>query len=243
MNRYNSLAPRIEAIRSAILRGDGDDAIALRLGTTPQAVRVVRKGMAVGMPQANHAAHSSYAARPQVGRNRQAAPACPWLGRFVAIDGANVCGWGCRKGEPRLVQVLAICRWFAECGVRFTCWFDSNFRWCLAKRFSRDAAVLEGALRHEPDVFKQAPAGVDSDGVPRKADPYVIHDAATYSNSLIVSDDLYRKEIEANPDEFAWLRDPARRIVGEIASNGDVLLGDHGQVRIPVENDPQFYIR
>ena len=58
------------------------------------------------------------------------------------------------------------------------------------------------------------------------------------------ADDLYRMEIELNPQSFGWLtRHPERRITGHIAANGDILLGDNGLIRIPVNNDPIFYIR
>ena len=170
--------------------------------------------------------------------------ACPWRGRFASIDGANVSGWGQRRGEPRLVQALALCRWFSDNGVRFTCWFDANFRWCLRKFDPHHADVLEQVLQQEPSLFKMPPAGVKADGKPRKADPYVLQDASSVPDGLIVSNDLYRAEIVANPQTFGWLlAHPERRIVGQIGENGDLRLGDDGMVPVPVVDDPEYYIR
>ena len=170
--------------------------------------------------------------------------ACPWRGRFASIDGANVSGWGQRRSEPRLVQALALCRWLSDNGVRFTCWFDANFRWCLRKFNPHHSDVLEQVLQHEPSLFKMPPAGVKANGETRKADPFVLQDASFVPDGLIVSNDLYRAEIEANPQAFGWLaRHPERRITGQIAANGDILLGDDGRIRIHVNNNPMFYIR
>lgn len=233
--RTNALA-LAAAIRAALMHGYSNETIAARMGTTLQAVRVVRKGMkGIGCTHSRCAASRI--------RNVRTSSPCPWRGRFAVLDGTNVAGWSRRRGEPRLAQTLAICRWFADNGVQFSCWFDSSFRWCLRKRFQRDAEVLDMVLREEPSLFKLSPAGVDSSGVTRKADPYVIQDAATVPDSMIVSNDLYRAEVDANPSAFGWVRDPARRITGQIAANGDVLLGDNGLIRIPTNDNPESYIR
>ena len=88
------------------------------------------------------------------------------------------------------------------------------------------------------------PAGVNANGVRRKADPLVLHNASSVHGGLIVSNDLYRAEIRANPQEFGWLlHHPERRVTGMIDANGDLLLGDDGLIRIPVVDDPGYYIR
>jgi hypothetical protein len=240
-----------DAIRVALMRGEDDETIAARLGTTQQAVRVVRKGLGTMQAQA-------IANRPSVfgrlgGINHPLMPtvrrpmtmtACPLRGRFASTDGANVAGWGQKRGEPRLAQALALCRWFVDSGMRFVCWFDTNFRWGLRKFNPRHARILEAVLQHEPNLFKMPPAGVTANGIPRKADSYVLQDAASVPGGLVVSNDLYRAEIEANPQAFGWLlQHPERRITGMIAANGDILLGDDGLIRIPVVDDPAYYIR
>ncbi len=242
---------RATAIRAALGRGEADEQIAVSLGTTVQAVRVVRKGL--GLAQTTGMAKSSqtfmrqdHAARSAASAMRRAPaiPACPWRGRFASVDGANVAGWGQRRGEPCLAQTLALCRWFSDNGVRFVCWFDSNFRWAVRQFNPRHADVLEQILQREPSLFKMSPAGVTANGVPRKADPFVLQDASSMPGGLVVSNDLYRKEIESNPQGFGWLtHHPERRITGQIAANGDILLGDDGRIRIPVNNDPMSYIR
>jgi len=250
MSQYD-VEQRAAAIRAALMRGETDEAIAVRLGTTVQAVRVIRKGL--GTAQVRPTAirprmivHPNIGGRPSMTAFRRTPmmSACPWRGRFASIDGANVSGWGQRRGEPRLTQTLALCRWFSDNGVRFVCWFDSNFRWAVRQFNPRHADVLEQILQREPGLFKVSPAGVTANGVPRKADPFVLQDASSMSGGLVVSDDLYRKEIESNPQGFGWLtRHPERRITGQIAANGDILLGDNGLIRIPVNYDPMFYIR
>lgn len=236
------------AIRSALLRGEPDEVIASRLGTTLQAVRVVRKGLGMMQPVAA-VNRSGLGCRPgSVGRlPTMRVPVmtvkCPWRGRFASTDGTNVSGWGQRRGEPRIAQSLALCRWFSDNGVRFVCWFDANFRWCLRRFNPHHADVLEQVLQREPNLFKMPPAGVKADGEARKADTFVIQDASSVPNGLVVSNDLYRAEVAANPQAFGWLtRHPERRITGQVAANGDLLLGDDGLIRIPVNNDPMFYI-
>ena len=241
---------RTEAIRSALMRGVADEQIAANLGTTLQAVRVVRKGLGltqmrgmVARPPTVVRQDLARRSPPQAMCREQGASACPWRGRFASVDGANVAGWGQRRGEPRLAQTLALCRWFSDNGVRFVCWFDSNFRWSVRHFNPSHADVLEQILQREPGLFKVSPAGVTANGVPRKADPFVLQDASSMPGGLVVSDDLSRKEIESSPQGFGWLsRHPERRITGQTAANGDILLGDNGLIRIPVNNDPMFYI-
>ena len=230
------------AIRAALRRGESDEAIASSLGTTPQAVRVVRKGLGMQAVIPMRTNHGFNVCPPVV--HSPVTAVCPWRGRFASVDGANVAGWGQRRGEPRLAQTLALCRWFSDNGVRFVCWFDSNFRWAVRQFNPRHADVLEQILQREPVLFKVSPAGVTANGVPRKADPFVLQDASSMPGGLVVSNDLYRKEIESNPQGFGWLtHHPERRITGQIAANGDILLGDDGRIRIPVNNDPMSYIR
>lgn len=246
----NALA-KAAAIRAALGRGESDEQIAANLGTTLQAVRVVRKGL--GLAQTTRMANrpQTFARQDLVRRTPAsavrrvpAAPACPWRGRFASVDGANVAGWGQRRGEPRLAQTLALCRWFSDNGVRFVCWFDSNFRWAVRQFNPCHADILEQTLQREPSLFKLSPAGVTANGIPRKADPFVLQDASSMPGGLVVSNDLYRKEVESNPQSFGWLNQhPERRITGQTAANGDILLGDEGLIRIPVNNDPMSYIR
>ena len=247
----DNMLQRAAAIRAALMRGEDDETIAACLGTTVQAVRVVRKGLETTRVPARASRPRVFGRqvaglRPPMRTPRSPLPtvACPWRGCFASIDGANVSGWGQRRGEPRLVQALALCRWFSDNGVRFTCWFDANFRWCLRKFDPHHADVLEQVLQQEPSLFKMPPAGVKADGKPRKADPYVLQDASSVPDGLIVSNDLYRAEIVANPQTFGWLlRHPERRIVGQIGENGDLRLGDDGMIPVPVVDDPEYYIR
>jgi len=242
---------RAAAIRAALGRGESDEAIAANLGTTLQAVRVVRKGLGLAQTRWLAARPQTFVRQDLARRSpvptmcrAQGASACPWRGRFASVDGANVAGWGQRRGEPRLAQTLALCRWFSDNGVRFVCWFDSNFRWAVRNSNPRHADVLEQILQREPGLFKMSPAGVTANGIPRKADPFVLQDASSMPGGLVVSNDLYRKEVESNPQGFGWLNQhPERRVTGQIAANGDILLGDDGRIRIPVNNDPMFYIR
>ena len=242
---------RATAIRAALGRGEADEQIAVSLGTTLQAVRVVRKGLGlahtVGManrPQTFARQNLVRCTPTSAMRCAPANSACPWRGHFASVDGANVSGWGQRRGEPCLAQTLALCRWFSDNGVRFVCWFDASFRWAVRQFNTRHADVLEQILQREPGLFKMSPAGVSANGVPRKADPFVLQDASSMPGGLVVSNDLYRKEIESNPQVFGWLtHHPERRITGQIAANGDILLGDDGRIRIPVNNDPMSYIR
>lgn len=233
----------MESIREALLRGEEEESVAGRLGTTLQAVRVIRKGLGNAVPAAD--VRPSWTTATSAGTRPAAAGQCPWSGRFAVVDGANVAGWGGqRKGEPRLAQVLAICRYFSENGVRFACRFDANFRWCLKRHSERDADVLDQVFRNEPQLFRQSPAGQGPTGETIKADPFVLRDAESETDGLIVSNDLYRREAAANPEAFGWvLREPWRFIRGDIAPNGDVVLGAGGEVRIPVREDPEFYIR
>lgn len=239
------------AIHAALRRGEADEQIAVSLGTTLQAVRVVRKGLGlahtVGManrPQTFARQNLVRRAPALAVRRAPSSSACPWRGCFASVDGANVAGWGQHRGEPRLAQTLALCRWFSDTGVRFVCWFDASFRWAVRQFNTRHADVLEQILQREPGLFKMSPAGVTANGVPRKADPFVLQDASSMPGGLVVSNDLYRKEIESNPQGFGWLtHHPERRITGQIAANGDILLGDDGRIRIPVNNDPMSYIR
>ncbi len=250
MKQYN-LEQRAAAIRAALMRGEDDETIAARLSTTVQAVRVIRKGLEQGQPAGLGTRPLTFGYQgvinrptvPTVRRLIESLP-CPWRGRFVSMDGTNVSGWSRRYGEPRLVQVLAVCRYFSQHGVRFRCWFDASFRPCLRKWSPRDADVLEIIMREEPELFKFAPAGTDSFGNQIKADPYVIRDAESVPGGLILSNDLYRHEAQKNPRMFGWTQQhPERRIKGQIAANGDLLLGDDGLIRIPVIDNPEYYIR
>lgn len=223
-------------IRQALAEGETHESVALRLNTSLRAVEVVAKGMKGGCVR-RPLATSPGPKRYPVSHN------CPWHGRFVSLDGANVAGWSRRRGEPRLAQTLAVCRWLSTNGVRFSCWFDSNFRWCLRKYAPRDAAVLDAILREEPNLFKQAPAGRNAAGESIKADGFVIRDAGSYPDGLILTGDLYRREAREAPAVFGWTQThPERRITGQIAANGDVLLGDNGEIRIPVNDDSESYI-
>ena len=179
----------------------------------------------------------------QVGQRPGSDKTCVWTGRFVAIDGANISGWGRRRGEPCLSQTLAICRWLDDHGVRFSCWFDASFRHYLRKCSLKDAVALEILLQNYPELFKSAPAGVDSQGNSIGADAYVLRDADSFPDGLVLTSDLYRSEAKENPHLFGWTQDhPERRITGQIASNGDVLLGDNGEVRIAVHDAIEFYV-
>ena len=179
----------------------------------------------------------------QVGQRSSPNKTCLWTGRFVAMDGANISGWSRRRGEPRLAQTLAICRWLEDHGVRFGCWFDASFRHCLRKCSPKDAVALETLLQNYPELFKSAPAGVDSQGNSIGADAYVLRDADSFPDGLVLTSDLYRSEAKENPHLFGWTQDHSeRRITGQIASNGDVLLGDNGEVRIAVHDDIEFYV-
>lgn len=230
------------AIRAALGRGESDEAIASSLGTTPQAVRVVRKGLGMQPSVLTRTNHGFNVCPPVV--HSPVTAVCPWRGRFASVDGANVSGWGRRRGEPRLAQTLALCRWFSDNGVRFVCWFDSNFRWSVRQFNPSHADVLEQILQREPGLFKMSPAGVTANGLTRKADPFVLQDASSMPGGLVVSNDLYRREVESNPQGFGWLiQHPERRITGQTGANGDILLGDNGLIRITVNNDPMFYIR
>lgn len=262
----NPLQAKMEAIRAALLLGEPVDTIVARLGTTPQAVENIRRGMGraalrpsrvVSHPSVPYRctaypANSPYATRYRMETVRQehmpaSEDCCPWRGRFVSIDGTNVAGWSRRRGEPRLVQTLAICRWFDRHHVKYVCWFDANFRHCV-EQWSRhngvgDAEALGRILAEQPDLFKQAPAGVAESGRPIKADPFILRDASSVPNGLILSCDLYRLEAQTNPELFGWTqRHPDRRITGGIAANGDVFLGANAEVRIPVVDDVQSYI-
>ena len=262
-----TLMTKMAAIREGIERGEEWDAIAARVGTTVAAVRVVGKGMgrtrptpmalakmAGGpVPSAVDVAFGQAAVQtvdPMAGQPivppavvPSLVGAFPWTGRYAAIDGANVAGWGQKKGEPRLTQVLAVCRYFSGNRVRFSCWFDATFRWAV-KRFSeRDAEILERILQEEPQIFKQSPAGGVEGGDAIKADVFVLRDVAGVPDGMVVSNDLYRREAEMDPESFGWVkREPERFIRGGIAGNGDVLLGNNGEVRIPVADDPASYI-
>lgn len=244
-----TILSKTTAIRAAILRGESDEVIAARLCTTLQAVRVVRKGLGVAQPLAA-AERPIFGGRHGVVRHAPnmrvptISAKCPLMGCFGSIDGTNVSGWGQRRGEPRIVQPLAICRWLSDNSVRFVCWFDANFRWCLRRFNPHHADVLEQVLQREPNLFKLPPAGVKADGEARKADPFVLQDASSVPNGMVISNDLYRAEVAANPQAFSWLtRHPERRLTGQIAANGDLLLGDDGLIRIPVVDDPEYYIR
>ena len=226
----------------ALVVGETHESIARRLNTSLRAVEVVAKGMKGGAVRGPLRISPVPRRMPTAQRPLRAAY-CPWRGHFVSMDGTNVSGWSRRRGEPRLAQTLAICRWFSTNGIRFSCWFDSNFRRCLMKYAPKDAAVLEAILREEPNLFKQAPAGRNSMGEPIKADPYVIRDADSFPGGLILTGDLFRREAKEAPAVFGWTQThPERRITGQIAANGDVLLGDNGEIRIPVNDDSEFYI-
>ena len=247
----HNIRQHAEAIRSALMRGEDDETIAARLCTTVQAVRVIRKGLELGQPAGQGTRPQAFGrqgvvSRPAVPtvRRPMTMTACPLRGRFASTDGANVAGWGQKRGEPRLAQTLALCRFFSDNGVRFVCVFDANFPWCVRRFNPRHADVLEQVLQHEPKLFTMPPAGVNANGVRRKADPLVLHNASSVHGGLIVSNDLYRAEIRANPQEFGWLlHHPERRVTGMIDANGDLLLGDDGMIRIPVVDDPGYYIR
>lgn len=248
--KNSSMLQRAAAIRAALEGGEDDETIADRLCTTIQAVRVIRKGLEQGQPaglgtRSRTFGRQGVVNRPAVSAVRRLMESlpCPWRGRFVSMDGTNVSGWSRRYGEPRLVQVLAVCRYFSQKGVCFRCWFDASFRPCLRKWSPRDADALEIIMGEEPELFKFAPAGPDSFGNQIKADPYIIRDAESVPGGLILSNDLYRHEAQENPHLFGWTQQhPERRITGQIAANGDVLLGDGGLIRIPVRNDPMFYL-
>lgn len=253
MRKNVPLDDKIAAIREALALGGEDGEIAARLGTSAMAVRVVRKGLGGQKTTANApsrgggvavaSAEQMSAAGVHAAGTQPVPRGCPWRWRYVAIDGANVAGWGQKKGEPRLTQVLAVCRYFSGNRVRFSCWFDATFRWAV-KRFSeRDAAVLDRILKEEPQVFKQSPAGGGEGGDAIKADVFVLRDVTGVSDGVVVSNDLYRREAETDPEAFGWVkREPERFIRGGIAGNGDVLLGTNGEVRIPVADDPASYI-
>lgn len=258
MSNLAVLESKKNAILDALASGGDDREIAAQLGTTAQAVRVIRKGvervrrmgsasLPAAEPTAVEDATTDVSATGMSTDGLSAVPSgageVPWGGRYVAIDGANVAGWGRRKGEPRLAQVLALCRWLSDHGVRFTCWFDAGFRWAVKGFSESDSAVLERVLKAEPGVFKQSPAGGGADGETIKADPFVLRDAAGVPGGLVVSNDLYRTEAEKDSEAFGWTqREPDRFIRGAVAGNGDLLLGANGEVRIPVADDASRYI-
>ena len=243
------LAELTRAIREELARGGDDGEIAARTGTTAMAVRIVRKGLGRGgtavagtwQPRALRTEPPA-AAVPEAPASAPTA-GCPWTGRFAVVDGANVAGWGRSRGQPRLAQPLAVVRYLQANGARCVCLFDANFRWALKRRLPNDADVLERLLREEPGVFKQSPAGAGPDGKPLKADSFVLREAASEPDGMVVSNDLYRAEADAAPDAFGWVRrEPDRFIRGMAATTGDLLLGASGEVRIPVADDPATYI-
>ena len=256
-NMKMAMQTRAEVIRCALMCGENPESIALRLGTSLQAVNVVAKGLRANnrqcpvrpnvapvSPVNGGGGFSRYHKSPATANSyrRTRAITCPLKGKFVSIDGTNVSGWSRRKGEPRLTQTLAVCRYFAENDVRFTCWFDANFRHCLAKYSQRDAVVLDRILREEPAIFKIAPAGVDQYGEKIKADKYVLRDAESVNGGMVMAGDLYRKEVKENA-EFAWVRcQPERRITGQISANGDVFI-DNFNITIPVSGEAEDYIK
>ena len=88
---------RTEAIRFAWMRGEADEQIAVSLGTTSQAVRVIRKGLGLahtmGMADRPQTFVRQDLARRTLAsavRRAPASSACPWRGRFASVDGANV---------------------------------------------------------------------------------------------------------------------------------------------------------
>ena len=104
-------------------------------------------------------------------------------------------------------------------------------------------AMLEMIMREEPRLFQYTPAGYRSPGEEIKADPFVIRDAESEPNGMILANDRYLREARENRELFGWTQDhPERLIKGAIGNGGCVRLGYHAEVTIPVVEDAHFYI-
>ena len=171
--------------------------------------------------------------------------------RFHVLDATNIAGWSRARGSPRLAQVLALCRWAQRirpsdmAGRRpaFVAWFDASLLGSLSRSSPRDAAVLQEVLRREPNCFKLAPSGFDGRREPIRADDFCLRELTIDPHAVLVSSDRYRAEAARNPELYGWvLEHPERLLPGQVASNGDLLLGAHGEIHIPVVDDAGYYL-
>ena len=138
----------------------------------------------------------------------------------ILIDGTNVMHWAKSRYGVTLKHLLAITRYFDECGVRWEVLFDASSRYLLS---AKEQAVFENLLKTRPEEFQQVPAKT-------RADDFLLMLADADPAARIISNDMYRDYAA----EYPWVGERKRFIRGMVMRDEVFLLdGERNRTRIP----------
>ena len=143
-------------------------------------------------------------------------------GGTILIDGTNVMHWAKGRSGVTLKHLLAITRYFDECGIRWEVLFDASSRHLLS---AEEQAVFEDLLKTRPEEFQQVPAKT-------RADDFLLMRADADPAARIISNDMYRDYAA----EYPWVGERKRFIRGMVMRDEVFLLdGEGNRTRIPAE--------
>ena len=130
--------------------------------------------------------------------------------------------WAKGRSGVTLKHLLAITRYFDECGIRWEVLFDASSRHLLS---AEEQAVFEDLLKTRPEEFQQVPAKT-------RADDFLLMRADADPAARIISNDMYRDYAA----EYPWVGERKRFIRGMVMRDEVFLLdGEGNRTRIPAE--------
>jgi len=143
---------------------------------------------------------------------KTASTSAPRTGRMVLLDGTNILYWNQRNGIS-LDCVKAITNYLKSQKEEYMVIFDATTPYVLKKKQPTELSEYESLLKHDPEHFMQVPAGTC-------ADIFLLEEAKTNPESIILTQDLYRD----HKSEYSEVLNQRDRIASGMFLNGKVVV-------------------